>query len=198
MNLIPNLLLLIVFCLFHAGCKTIPLPSDHGRQWANSISKCIGSSYSEWIKANHVHDKVTLLVSYPENWSEEEWRCKYFRYAKRYEGYRDVNYLYEKRTSQRWKLREDGLRPSRETWEKDLWGDQRNNLSGVKRSEFSSVKDMRAHFIPIWRGRDPFKYHEDYIVVFTLNDAIVGYSTVSWGFGRGELDYIENEFGFVP
>ena len=191
-------------CLMIYGCETIPVPPDEGKKWEESVAANIGSPYSDWAVANRVQEKTALLVNFPKDWTAEEWRIKYLKYAKRFQGYRDANYLYERdvganwsKGTGKWMLRA-GMPPSYEDWVAAISTRRmfQKNIGEGKARTLLEKGELQAHYIPVRRGRDPIIYHADYLVVFTTNNTIVGYGESS--FGKKELDYIKKEFGFVP
>ena len=199
-----KLICTVISGLLVCGCKSIPLPPDEGVAWKNSLAANIGSSYSDWIEANRVKEIMVLPITFPKDWTAEQWRSKYLNYAKRFQGYRDTNYLYERDVGAdwnmgtgKWMLR-PGKPPSYEAWVADISTRRmfQNNIGEIKARTLLEKGELQAHFILIRSGRDPIVYHEDYLVVFTLHNAILGIGESSYG--KKELDYVKQEFGFVP
>mgnify|MGYP000125996052 CR=1 FL=1 len=204
----PFLSIMLIYaaasCLGLCGCISISLPPDEGVSWKNSLVGNIGSSYSGWAKEYMVQEELSLPVLYPTNWTSEQWCSKYLKYAKRFHGYRDTNYLYERdiganweRGTGKWILR-TGKPPSYEEWVSDICTRRvfQGNIGESKARALLESGKLQAHFIPIRRGRDPIVYNVDYLVVFTIANTIMGYGESSYG--NNELGYINEEFGFVP
>jgi hypothetical protein len=179
------------------ACVSPQTPPDHGKSWRREVRKDMGTRFSVWRESQRAVEQQTLPLRFPSWWTEDDWRSRYLQYAKKFGGEHKWNYLYERR-AEGWVFRGDKY-VSSSAWQR-RFGDEDALIRWLDRLRADLPVDgqIQGHFFLVWRGRDFLTYWEDYLVVFTTNDTIVGYSPVSWGFGKGELDYIADAFGFIP
>lgn len=187
-------LLLILLGSVVIGCTSLDLPDDGGTKWFDSIRLALGSSFNLWKIQNEAVPAYEIPLVYPLSWSKDKWQQAYIDYAHRYRETRHINYLFELRNG-KWTPRTETVLGEK-IWSKRFSGNSDIKWLSTVKADLPIDGSVKGHYLPILHYRAPFTLYETYLVIFEMDDQIIGY--VRWAYKGGEVKYIQKHFGFIP